>query len=215
MEPEVTARDVDAVALFAGLEAATIARAVSVARWERREAGRALVLQGEPVDDVYVLVDGAADVTIDGQTIEPGVLPGDCVGELAVLDGAPRAATVTTTAQSRLIAFDARDFRRLVEQSPMLRDRLTRALTQRLRQVSNGWIRLAAREVEQAADELDALTPAERRVAVLVAEGLSNIAIAERLYISRHTVESHLKNIYIKLDIRSRVSLATLVLRAA
>jgi pimeloyl-ACP methyl ester carboxylesterase/DNA-binding CsgD family transcriptional regulator len=59
----------------------------------------------------------------------------------------------------------------------------------------------------------DSLTSAERTVATLVAEGLSNPAIANRLVISRHTVESHLKHAYAKLGLSSRVELATVTLR--
>lgn len=60
---------------------------------------------------------------------------------------------------------------------------------------------------------LSKLTKAERRVADLVAEGLSNQAIADQLYVSRHTVESHVKHIFTKLGLSSRVALATLILR--
>ena len=56
------------------------------------------------------------------------------------------------------------------------------------------------------------LSPAELRVALLVSEGLSNKQIAERLFISRHTVESHLKQAFAKLGVRSRVELTRLVL---
>jgi DNA-binding CsgD family transcriptional regulator/tetratricopeptide (TPR) repeat protein len=59
------------------------------------------------------------------------------------------------------------------------------------------------------------LTPAEMRIAKLVAEGLSNPEIAQRLFISRHTVESHLKHIFTKLQIGSRVELATLAIRSS
>jgi DNA-binding CsgD family transcriptional regulator len=57
------------------------------------------------------------------------------------------------------------------------------------------------------------LTRTEMRVAGLVAEGLSNPEIAKRLFISRHTVESHLKHIFTKLGIGSRVELATIAVR--
>jgi DNA-binding CsgD family transcriptional regulator/tetratricopeptide (TPR) repeat protein len=57
----------------------------------------------------------------------------------------------------------------------------------------------------------ESLTPTERTVADLVAEGLSNPQIAERLYISRRTVQTHVSHIFSKLDIASRAQLAALV----
>jgi pimeloyl-ACP methyl ester carboxylesterase/DNA-binding CsgD family transcriptional regulator len=65
----------------------------------------------------------------------------------------------------------------------------------------------------RAATGWGSLTEAERITAVLVAEGLSNPAIASRLFVSRHTVESHLKHAYAKLGVSSRVELAALTLR--
>jgi len=65
----------------------------------------------------------------------------------------------------------------------------------------------------RAATGWGSLTGAERSVAVLVAEGLSNPAIASRLFVSRHTVESHLKHAYTRLGVSSRVELAALALR--
>jgi DNA-binding CsgD family transcriptional regulator len=56
------------------------------------------------------------------------------------------------------------------------------------------------------------LTGAERRVAELVADGLTNRAVADRLTMSHHTVDAHLKHAYIKLGIHSRVSLTVLAL---
>ncbi|WP_264072916.1 helix-turn-helix transcriptional regulator, partial [Mycobacterium palustre] len=52
------------------------------------------------------------------------------------------------------------------------------------------------------------LTPTERDVARLVAEGLANNEIAARLFISRRTVQTHLTHVYAKLGIASRVQLA-------
>jgi DNA-binding NarL/FixJ family response regulator len=58
----------------------------------------------------------------------------------------------------------------------------------------------------------DALTPTERTVADLVADGLSNRDIAARLFVSRRTVETHVSAIYRKLEVGSRVELVRLVL---
>ena len=55
----------------------------------------------------------------------------------------------------------------------------------------------------------DALTPAEHRVAELAALGHGNRAIAERLYVTQRTVETHLTHAFQKLNISSRAELAT------
>jgi len=52
------------------------------------------------------------------------------------------------------------------------------------------------------------LTPTERRVAELVAEGLSNKEVATALVVSPKTVDGHLSNIYAKLGIHSRTQLS-------
>ena len=54
----------------------------------------------------------------------------------------------------------------------------------------------------------DGLTPAERRVAVLVAEGRTNREVAGALFLGERTVETHLSHVYAKLGIRSRTELA-------
>jgi DNA-binding NarL/FixJ family response regulator len=58
----------------------------------------------------------------------------------------------------------------------------------------------------------DALTATERKVVGLIADGLSNVEIAKRLYVSRRTVESHVSAAYRKLEVSSRVELARVVL---
>lgn len=55
---------------------------------------------------------------------------------------------------------------------------------------------------------IEGLTPAERRVAVLVAEGRTNHEVATELFLTERTVTGHLTNIYAKLGVRSRTELA-------
>jgi pimeloyl-ACP methyl ester carboxylesterase/DNA-binding CsgD family transcriptional regulator len=71
---------------------------------------------------------------------------------------------------------------------------------------------VAGPETRPSANLADVLTPAELRVARLVAAGQSNPSIATTLHVSRHTVESHLKHTYAKLGLSTRLELATLVL---
>jgi DNA-binding CsgD family transcriptional regulator len=61
---------------------------------------------------------------------------------------------------------------------------------------------------------LATLTPREAEVAGLVVDGLADREIAERLFLSRHTVSQYVKRIYRKLDVESRVGLTRLLLGA-
>lgn len=62
-----------------------------------------------------------------------------------------------------------------------------------------------------ADDPIAQLSPAERRVAELVADGLTNREIAERLVIARRTVETHIVHSFQKLGVRNRTELARLI----
>ena len=84
----------------------------------------------------------------------------------------------------------------------------TRQLLEQLRSDAGRRDRRAARRT------LAALTDREREVAVAVAEGLTNGAIAAQLNISASTVKAHLSTIQTKLDVDSRVRIAVLVERA-
>ena len=61
------------------------------------------------------------------------------------------------------------------------------------------------------ADGWESLTATERAVSLLVAEGLTNGAVARRLYISPHTVNTHLRHVFAKLGVSNRVALAAVV----
>jgi DNA-binding CsgD family transcriptional regulator len=54
---------------------------------------------------------------------------------------------------------------------------------------------------------VDSLTPSERRIAAMAAEGLANREIAQALFVTLRTVEMHLSNAFRKLDISSRTQL--------
>ena len=61
-----------------------------------------------------------------------------------------------------------------------------------------------APELAEVIADVYGLTARERRVTELVAQGLSNVAIAGQLYLSPYTVQDHLKAIFEKLDVSSR-----------
>lgn len=72
----------------------------------------------------------------------------------------------------------------------------------------------ADHEATGSQSPLDILSPAERVVAGLVAQGCTNREIGERLYVSRRTVESHISHAFQKLGLSSRTQLAALMISA-
>jgi DNA-binding CsgD family transcriptional regulator len=70
---------------------------------------------------------------------------------------------------------------------------------------------VGARPRRSAIFGIESLTPAEHRVAMLAAQGRSNPQIAQQLYITRRTVETHLTHVFQKLNLSTRSELATRV----
>lgn len=95
-------------------------------------AGRELVRQGRPGDTFYVLLEGQADVTVDGDR-RPPLGPGDFFGEISMLDRGPATATVVTTTPARLMVMSHSQFRDAVKGSEDLLGQVLAAMGERLR----------------------------------------------------------------------------------
>ena len=93
--------------------------------------GRVLVRQGERGREFVVIVDGAADVRRNGRRINE-LGRGDFLGEIALLSGAPRTATVTTTAPTRILVLTDSAFKQVITELPSVQSRLLAALSARL-----------------------------------------------------------------------------------
>ncbi len=126
------ASSLGAVPLFGSLAARqlrVIAR--SVVRQDARET-QALVSEGERVDGLFLLERGTAAVSAGGQQLE--VLgPGGYFGELALIDGTPRTATITALTEVRVLRLRSSAFARLVERDPAIADGVAAELRRRLR----------------------------------------------------------------------------------
>lgn len=94
-------------------------------------AGRVLAAQGKPGREFVVIVDGAADVHRGGRRINR-LGAGDFLGEIALVSGSERTATVTTTEPSRLLVVTDRAFKRAMRETPSIQGAILRALSQRL-----------------------------------------------------------------------------------
>jgi CRP/FNR family cyclic AMP-dependent transcriptional regulator len=94
-------------------------------------AGRKLTREGASGREFIVLIAGAADVRRNGRRLRT-LGPGDFLGEIALLTGAPRTATVTTTAESRLLVLTDRAFKEARRRLPSVDSSLLQALAERL-----------------------------------------------------------------------------------
>lgn len=99
------------------------------------KAGEVLTKEGTPGRECFVVISGEAKATVAGRQI--GVVgPGECVGEMALLDTAPRTATVTATTDMEVFVLEPRSFGDLLTRHPSVAKRLLVALARRLRAVS-------------------------------------------------------------------------------
>ena len=78
-------------------------------------------------------MEGRAIITKDSLELDR-VGPGAYFGELAILDGEPRSATVVADTDMELLVLDSREFRRLIEASPTIAWKILATMAERLRQ---------------------------------------------------------------------------------
>ena len=94
--------------------------------------GSVLCREGETGRQCFVVRDGEATVTIDGDEIAT-IGPGSVFGELALLDGAPRVATVTAATDMRLVVLSRPEFDELLAEVPVVSRQILAAVGARLR----------------------------------------------------------------------------------
>jgi CRP-like cAMP-binding protein len=98
------------------------------------KAGDALFRKGDPGKTMYVVLSGELKVG-DGNKIFEQLAPGGLVGEMALIDHAPRAASVTAVSDSTLAEIDEKRFLFLTQQTPSFALNVMRVLSQRLRRM--------------------------------------------------------------------------------
>ena len=92
---------------------------------------RSLTSEGTGGYEFIVLVEGAADVLRKGKIVNE-LGPGDFVGEIALVTGEPRTATVKTRGPSRILVLTAGGFRSLMREVPSIQDKVLAALRARI-----------------------------------------------------------------------------------
>lgn len=121
------------VPLFRGLNQSQLRALAKYTDAHRARRGSALTKQGRHGWEAFLVVDGKARVEVDGKAVaDVGV--GDFVGELSLIDGKPRTATVIAETPMTLLVIRGRDFKFLRQTIPGLQDKLLVTLCARLRQ---------------------------------------------------------------------------------
>jgi CRP-like cAMP-binding protein len=115
------------VPLFAGCSDDQLTAIAQLADEVDVPAGRTIIRQGAHPHEFLVIAEGAAEVHCPVRGVQK-LGPGDFVGELSLLSGGTRTATVVTTAPTHLLVFTDRAFLRIVEQVPGLSLKLMRSL---------------------------------------------------------------------------------------
>ena len=118
--------------LFANLSKRQLHSLAKVTAVTPYEEGAEVVKQGSMGSTFYVLLEGRAKVVRSGRTLSH-LSAGDFFGEISVLDGGPRTATVLAEAPLRCLTLDRKDFMEVLEQEPRLAIGLLWELAGRLR----------------------------------------------------------------------------------
>lgn len=142
------------VDLFTALGQAEIARLACFARQKPCGKGETVVTQFDPAGEhLYVVAEGEAAVIVEGHDGKESIVAllkqGDFFGEMSLFDGSPRAASVRTTAASRLIVLRGEDILRGLREWPGFALTLLGEMMRRLRQSNAKVAGLAHQRVER------------------------------------------------------------------
>lgn len=105
------------------------------------DAGTTLTPEGHPGKEFFVVRDGEAVCTVRGSK-RAQFQSGDFFGEMALLDGGPRTATVRAETAMKLVVYSLPEFRAMLDVSPSVRKHLLVEMSRRLRAVDG--LRLSA-----------------------------------------------------------------------
>ncbi|MEA3265935.1 MAG: mechanosensitive ion channel family protein [Candidatus Fermentibacteria bacterium] len=117
---------------LAGSDITTLADHSSILRYTR---GETMVRQNDSGDSLYIIRSGSVEITLKTGKSEPVVLaslgPGKCFGEMSLLTGEPRSATVTALEETQVVVVDKDGLKALFESNPALVEPLSTMLEKR------------------------------------------------------------------------------------
>lgn len=123
--------------LFSACTDDELGRIAALARPREAGVGEELTRQGEEGVEFFVIVDGDASAAVDGD--EVGTIgPGGFFGEMALIDGGERVATVTATTPLKLLVLGRHDFNEMLELAmPQVAPKLLAVVGARMRSIDD------------------------------------------------------------------------------
>jgi CRP-like cAMP-binding protein len=122
---------IDKVPLFSRCSRAQKQQIAKIADEIDLREGKEMTREGAAGREFFILLEGSADVRKNGRKINT-LGPGDFFGEIALVSREPRTATVVATAPVRALVVTDRSFRRLLDETPQIKDKVMEAMAERL-----------------------------------------------------------------------------------
>jgi CRP-like cAMP-binding protein len=126
-----TPESLERVPLFADLDRRELASIAASMRERTFPAGDTVIQEGSGGAGFFVVDDGEAEVSVGGE-VRTTIGPGDYFGEIALLTGSERTATIRAVTELRCFGLTAWDFKPLVESNPTIAWKLMTTMAQRL-----------------------------------------------------------------------------------
>ena len=125
------------VPLFRGMRTSALETVADRASEITFDDGETVTREGEPGDTFYIVTDGRLHVSKHGTRVRD-LGPGDFLGEISLVDGGPRTATVTADGPVEALVIRRADFLEMIEWDSAVRLGILTALTERIRQTDPG-----------------------------------------------------------------------------
>jgi CRP/FNR family transcriptional regulator, cyclic AMP receptor protein len=122
------------VPIFAALTPRQLRRVLQATEEYLYMDGSTIVREGANSEQLFVILDGKVRITRGGRTVAR-MSTGDFFGEISLLDGGPRTATVKADGPVRCLVLLRREFREILEEMPLVATKTLRSLATRLRKL--------------------------------------------------------------------------------
>ncbi len=122
----------EATDLFAGLSAKALNRVAGVARLVNHAEGKAIAAEGDDGMGLHIITQGTVSVTVHGES-RPSMTVGDYFGEVSLIDGKPRSATVVADSPVTTVSIVSWQFKPVLDSEPEVSKAMLMTLCTRLR----------------------------------------------------------------------------------